>query len=47
MCIKINGRKWFKCDHVTILMRKVYNFRMIGKRLYCAPKPGFKQEKKS
>lgn len=29
--------KWHKCDHITILMRKNYYFRMIGKYLYCKP----------
>ncbi len=29
---------WFKCDHLTMLMRKTYTFRRIGKILYCKPK---------
>lgn len=28
---------WHKCQHITILMRKTYRFRMIGGALYCTP----------
>ena len=34
----LSGRFWYQCDHLTNLMRKTYNFRMVGKCLYCAPK---------
>ena len=33
-----NGRVWFRCDHLTNYMRKLYHFRMIGKCLYMRPK---------
>jgi len=36
MRIEKNGY-WYKCDHLSIAMRKTFAFRMIGKQLYCKP----------
>lgn len=44
--IKINGLTWYRCDHLTNLMRKYYGFRMIGKLLYCTPIKGANKWKK-
>jgi len=32
-----NEKTWFRVDFITLLMRKTYGFRMIGKFLYCTP----------
>jgi hypothetical protein len=35
--INLDGRIWYRCDHLSNAMRKTFGFRMIGKFLYCSP----------
>lgn len=32
------GLVWYRADHITMLARKTFTFRMIGKILYMRPK---------
>jgi len=35
--VKLDGKVWYRCDHLSNAMRKTFGFRMIGKFLYCSP----------
>jgi len=36
--LNLGGKIWYRCNHLSMLMRKTYNFRMVGKVLYCSPR---------